>query len=622
MSVLDELRRRNVFRVAILYIAVAWLILQATDVLSSLLELPEWAGKVVVVILAMGFPLALVISWLYELTPEGIRRDSSDIPAASRAESARRLNLLTLCAAVLAITVIGIDRLIPERSTAAEPAQITADAESPVSETAKNPPASQAIAVLPFVNLTSDPEQEHLANGITEEILNLLANAQGLRVTSRTSAFSFKGTQEDLPTIARKLGVSYVVEGSVRKAGNSVRVTAQLIDVATDTHLWSQTYDRQIDDVFAIQSDVAGQIAHVLNTAMSTDELSQIGARPTENLAAWQSFVSGRSIYRSRVDQDDIEQAMAFVDAAITADPGFARAHSLRAVLLLKRAHIARSLEDAEDHLQGAVDSAEHALELNPHLGEPYFVLADTAFWQGRLDDAERWYREAVARAPNNADGRSSYGFFLVATGYLNRGWAEFQRAAELDPLSPVIFWTSAFAALTVGRLDVVTDFIVRSRENGFTGWQLQAIKGGVAMQEKRYEDAELLYAAALPDRKDELAASFAAIRKRAIDDETRAMLDQLGTYGPPGAARWHTEVHAGDLDAAYATAWSDLESAASAGSFPEAYRPDWWFPVVAPFRQDPRFADLMEEMGLMDFWRRHGWPDRCVPRDDTVVCH
>ncbi|HSD70760.1 MAG TPA: hypothetical protein VLB07_14470, partial [Woeseiaceae bacterium] len=202
MSLLSELKRRNVFRVAVMYLAVSWLVLQATDVIGSLLGLPSWAGKLVVLLLSIGFPAALVFSWLYELTAEGIRRDSAVAEAESaRRDTARRLNLLTIAAALLAVVVIGIDRLIPERPTASQPEN-----------------RDVAVAVLPFVSMSAEAEQEHFADGITEEILNLLANVRGLRVTSRTSAFSFKGQSVDLPTIARKLGVSHVVEGSVRKS--------------------------------------------------------------------------------------------------------------------------------------------------------------------------------------------------------------------------------------------------------------------------------------------------------------------------------------------------------------------------------------------------------------------
>ncbi len=618
MSLLSELKRRNVFRVAVMYLAVSWLILQATDVLGALLGLPSWAGKLVVLLLVIGFPSALVFSWLYELTPEGIRRDSAAAPdELARRDTARRLNLLTIAAALLAVVVIGIDRLLPERPAAGRPES-----------------RGVAVAVLPFVSMSAEAEQEHFADGITEEILSLLANVRGLRVTSRTSAFSFKGQSVDLPTIARKLGVSHIVEGSVRKSGNSVRVTAQLIDVESDAHIWSETYEREIDNVFAIQSDVAGQIARVLSTALSADELSLIGERPTDSLGAWQNFVSARSLYRGRVTSADIESAMSFVNAAIEEDPDFARAHALRAALLLTIANNTEPAGPNPDRFQTAYDAANLSLSMAPQLGEPYFILAYGAFIEGRLQDADRYFQEAIIRAPNNADGRNWYGTFLLATGYLGDAWAEKQRAAALDPLSPVISWQVSFAAMVVGHWSVVGDFAVKSRENGWSSWQPKVLEAISLWHQRHYDELETHYYEIFPDRTEQIAKAFDAVRNRHIDEDARRMLDGLRAYGPPVVARFEIEVHAGDIDAAFATAWS-VVTWRSAGNGPEAGRaqvpadgmsavaiqPDWWLPSMEEFRQDPRFAELVTASGLMDFWKEHGWPDLCQPAGDTLQC-
>jgi len=619
LSFFSELKRRNVFRVALLYLAVSWLTLQATDVLGSLLELPGWVGKLVVILLTAGLPFALVISWLYELTPDGIKRDSSQtVDESRRHNTADRLNFLTIATAVLAILVIGIDRLTPEQN---------------------NPGMKLnqfvTLAVLPFVNLSSEADQEFFADGITEEVLNLLANVQGLRVTSRTSSFSFKGQSVDLPTIARKLGVSHVVEGSVRKDGNSIRVTAQLIDVNSDAHIWSHTYEREVTNVFAIQSDVARQIARVLATAMSADELSLIGERPTTSLAAWQSFVTARGIYQSRVSHDDIEKSMSLVDAAIADDPTFARAHSLRAALLYSRAFSIASPERAEEVLQSAITTANYALELAPQLGEPYYILAQCALARGELNTADQLFRDAIARAPNNADGRDWYGLFLLESGYLDRAWTEKKRAAELDPLSPIISWQVAFAAVTTGHLEFVSEFAQKSRENGWPGWQPEAIEGGAAMQRDQFDAAEEHYIRAFPRAVKHVADAFKAISSKNIDAGLRTILDGQAVYGPPGVAQFHVDVLAGDLDAAFAAAWSELDSNSliaadgsggparrSDGKLGEPIRADWWFPNMSEFRKDPRFVELMRAVGLFAFWQEHGWPDLCEPAGDSLQCH
>jgi TolB-like protein/tetratricopeptide (TPR) repeat protein len=617
MSLFGELKRRNVFRVAAIYLASSWLVLQAADVLISLIGLPPWLGQLVVGMLAVGFPVALVLSWLFEFTPDGLVRDSADMAESpGRRQRARRLDILVVAVAALVAAIVLAQLLWPARV-------------DPQGETrgAAQPPAATAIAVLPFVNLSPDPEQVYLADGITEEILNLLGNVQGLRVTSRTSVFSLKNTELDLPAIGRKLGVSHIVEGSVRKFGTQVRLTAQLIDVAHDAHLWSETYDRDLADVFAIQSDVAAKIARVLRTAMSTDEQSLIGNRPTDSLAAWQSFIAARNTYLGKVTQDAYTRAMGLLDQALQADPGFGRAHALKAVLLLDQANTPPELEAAKQ-------AAHRALELAPLLGGPHYVLAGAAAYEGLLGEAEQEFRTAISRSPNSAEGRIMYARFLLGAGYLERAFAEAQLAAELDPLSPANFWSAAFIAMTSGHLEAARAFTARSRANGWIGWQPDAIDGGADLQAGDLESAQRHYTAAFPDHAAALELVFKAIRERHIDAETRALLARMGSYGPPGAARWGTEVQAGDLDAAYATAWKYLATlvpdAVSDGTvvpLPDArrvgdrIRGDWWFATGAPFRQDPRFVELMEAVGLMAFWLEHGWPDLCIPDGEGLRC-
>ena len=344
MSFLGELKRRNVVRVAMLYVVSSWVILQIIETLGSMLELPGWVGKLAVLALGLGLPIALGISWAYELTPDGLKRDSSVPPSESqRHDNARRLNVVTLIVAVIAIMTVALDRFLPDgnahRPDAAVPAVVAEDAakaSAPATTSVAVRPTT-GIAVLPFANMSSDAEQDFFSDGVTEEILNLLANVDGLRVTSRTSSFSFKGQAVDLPTIARKLGVSHVVEGSVRRAGDRVRVTAQLIDVASDTHLWSETYERKLDDVFAIQADIAGHIARALKITLGADDLALIGKPPTVDMESWQQFLQARYKLRNRKTAADLDDVLNLVDAAIARDPNFARAHSLRALALLLR---------------------------------------------------------------------------------------------------------------------------------------------------------------------------------------------------------------------------------------------------------------------------------------------
>lgn len=644
MSLLAELKRRNVLRVAALYLAASWLVLQITDVLSSLLALPRAVGHFVVVVVALGFPVAMIVAWIYELTPAGLQRDADvSLDPTTRRLVARRLNLLTLGVALLAIAAVVVNSYLPSQPAPPSPPGDAPEA-APAGE-------AKAIAVLPFANQSPDAEQEYFSDGVAEEILNLLAGVDGLRVISRTSAFSFKGQQVDLPTIARKLGVGYVVEGSVRTAGDRVRVTAQLIDVGADRHLWSETYERRLDDVFAIQSDVAGQVTRVLKIALGAEELASIGRAPTANLDAWQRFLKARYLLRNRTSPGDLQDALSLVDAAIELDPRFARAHSLRAlILLLRPIWESGNVEFEMQRASGATESdvarleadwaeaireANVALQLDPKLGEPHAVRALHAQARNEYAEARRSFRWALARAPANPDIRNWYGSFLLEAGYVEAAIAEKLRAAELDPLSPLIAWHLAYAGIAAGRVDLMLGFSAKARENGWPGWEAWAIEGGAAMAQGRIDEAERRMIRALPPREAEIRQSFDALRKQRIDEPTRRMLAGLQPYGPPGVGRFFVQARAGDVDAALETIVSTIDPAslrtadgkggpprAAPGDRPgSVLRGDWWFIGSAAVRRDPRFADLVQRLGLVDFWREAGWPDHCRPIDDGVAC-
>src|SRR6476620_5958908 len=256
-SFLRELKRRNVFRATILYVGAVWALAQGISQLGPSLGAPEWALRWFLVAAATGFPFWIAFAWFYEFTPEGLKRESQIDPAQSiAAHTGKKLDRW-----IIAIMAIAIVLLLTNTFVWHKGAGLSADADSvPVME--------QSIAVLPFVNMSSDKEQEYFSDGISEELLNLLAKIPQLQVTARTSSFSFKGKETGIPEIARALHVAHVLEGSVRKAGNSVRITAQLIKAGTGTHLWSQTYDRKLDDIFAIQDEIAADVVKQLKVTL------------------------------------------------------------------------------------------------------------------------------------------------------------------------------------------------------------------------------------------------------------------------------------------------------------------------------------------------------------------
>ena len=292
MSFFDELKRRNVVKMTLLYAVASWLILQVADLSVSLLELPHWIGKTIFLLLALGFPFVLIFSWVYEMTPEGLRRETNiDSGQSIKPEIGHKMNVLIVVMLALAISGLIADRLMPE--TMVQKAK-TNDGEAAVQPDIAISAPNRSIAVLPFVNMSSDAEQDYFSDGLAEELLNLLAKVPELRVAARTSSFSLQGRDLQIAEIGRILNVSSVLEGSVRKSGNEVRITTQLIHAEDGYHIWSETYDRRLEDIFAIQDEIAAEVVAQL-------KIKLLGAVPTvreSNPAAYALFLKARYLGR------------------------------------------------------------------------------------------------------------------------------------------------------------------------------------------------------------------------------------------------------------------------------------------------------------------------------------
>jgi TolB-like protein len=310
-------KRRNVFRVGIAYAITGWLIAQIAGLAAASFFAPDWVMKMIITILLLGFPIAMVMAWAYEMTPEGLRRDAGD--EAGQSANTAKLDRTITIALITALAYFAYDKFVldPERD-AALLESVAVQSKEP--EVAVEQPAvtaeaqSQSIAVLPFVNMSSDPEQEYFSDGLSEEILNLLSKVRGLKVTARTSSFAFKGKNEDVRYIGKTLNVSTVLEGSVRKSGEQVRITTQLIDVSSGTHLWSDTYDRTLTDIFTVQDNVASEILAALQVHVST---APTRGRPTENPEAYALLLKAKAT----LSFGDPFRAETFLNKAIELDP-------------------------------------------------------------------------------------------------------------------------------------------------------------------------------------------------------------------------------------------------------------------------------------------------------------
>jgi len=432
LSLFNELKRRNVFKVGFAYIVMAWLVLQVADVILNNITAPDWVFRVILLLLGIGFLLALFFAWAYEMTPAGLKRESEvDRSASITQQTGKKLNNLILVVMALALGYFAYDKYVSSGEDVAAGAGNT-------EANAVNPPAGQAaaspdksIAVLPFVNMSADPEQEYFSDGIAEELLNRLAQFPDLKVAARTSAFQFKGRNLDVEDIGRQLNVGHVLEGSVRKGGSTLRITAQLIDSQTGFHMWSETFDRDASDVLKVQDEIAGAIATALHSKLGGGEVVPAVTRAI-NPVAYDDYLQARALVAKRW-LDNLDKAIVAYDRAIARDPKFSAAWSGRAF-----AYLLRPLWDAPvgDTLAIADNSAEQALLLDPNNSEAFMVRGMAASFNRNLAAAKTDLDHAQALSPGSVDVINMDGDFHNWHGALGEGERLKRLAMTLDPLS------------------------------------------------------------------------------------------------------------------------------------------------------------------------------------------
>jgi TolB-like protein/Tfp pilus assembly protein PilF len=431
---LTELKRRKVYRVAVAYAIVAWLLIQAASILFPTFEAPPWVMKVFVTAVILGFPVALILAWAFEMTPGGIRREEEVAPRESKApKTGSKWTAIIVTAGVLAAALL-VFQFTRTRSSA------TATAPK---QTAPTGTTDKSVAVLPFENLSSDKENAFFAQGIQDEIITTLSRISGLRVISRTSTANYKSAPENLPEIARQLRVSNVLEGSVQKAGDRVHINVQLIQADNDAHLWAQSYDRQLTDIFGVEAEVAKSIADSLQTTLSPQEKARVETKPTTNADAYVLYLRGRD-YQTRPDNllQDFRSAINLYDQAIKLDPKFALAH---ARLSATASNVYHFYEPTETWKQKAHAEALESLRLQPNLGEGHLALGLYHYYME--SDYEAALRElglAAAALPNDGD----VGLYTAAVERRRGKWtqalAAYQRAEQVDPRNSVMLYDSA----------------------------------------------------------------------------------------------------------------------------------------------------------------------------------
>ena len=474
MSLFEELKRRNVLRVAAAYVVASWLVIQVVETIFPAFGFGDAAIRIATIVLAIGLIPALILAWAFEITPEGLKKEKDvDRSQSITPHTGKKLDRMIMVALALALGYFALDKFVlsPQREAAQQQQQVEQLASA--TEEARQEGRSEAlvesygeksIAVLPFVDMSPDKDQEYMSDGIAEELLNLLAKIPELRVISRSSAFSFKGKDIDIPTIAEQLNVAHILEGSIRKAGDRIRITTQLIEARSDTHLWSETYDRVLDDIFGIQDEIAQKVVDELKFTL-LDDTPQAAQTDPE---AYEQYLVGQHLMHQRT-KASIEQATIHFERALHKDPAYAPAHAATAVAWMLLQDSARTYGDLplEEAVAKALPAAQRALELDPDLAEAHAAMGFIQFQQQNFEETLNSWNRAVDLNPNFALVYSWRGILLGDIGKYQQELESLRAATELDPLSVNVLNNYAMALFQRGRYDESDNFMQRIKAIG-----------------------------------------------------------------------------------------------------------------------------------------------------------
>ena len=453
MNLFGELKRRNVFRVGIAYLLAAWVLLQVIDFVLDAISAPNWILQVFLLTAAVGFIAVLVFSWVFEMTPEGIKRESQiDRSQSITPQTGRKLDRVIIGFLALAVVVLLTDRFWDRPDSPTEPVGGRSAADPGHRPQFNTDSSARSVAVLPFVNMSDDAGNEYFSDGISEELLNVLVRVEGLRVPSRTSSFSFKGSDKKIDEIGKELQVDHVLEGSVRKAGNRIRVTAQLIDVNTDTHLWSETYTREVDDIFAVQDEIAQAIVDALKLTLSGTERGSLAQHSTDNVEAYNKYLLGRHLWNQR-STESLIAAVEPLMAAVAIDPQFDQAWAALAdAYVLIPEYRGGSIAE---FVPKAKDAAGRALEINPDSARALTTRGYIrAMYDYDFSGANADFARAIELEPGYATGHQWYAEILAAQGLIDEALEQADLAIQADPRSAIVAHVKGWILMYTDRQD------------------------------------------------------------------------------------------------------------------------------------------------------------------------
>jgi adenylate cyclase len=571
---LAELKRRNVYKVAIAYAVVAWLLMQIATQVFPFLEIPNWAIRLVIMLIVIGFPIALIIAWAFELTPEGLKRTEFADELPTKVPRNRAWIYVVITAGAISVGIFFLGRYTSSKQSAELPAK--------------------SIAVLPFDNQNRDPDTDYLSDGIPESIINSLSQLPNLKVMSRNSVFHYKGKDTDAQTVAKELKVQAVLTGRMTQRGDGLSISVELINAQDNSEIWGQQYNRKLADVFAVQEEIAREISDKLRLKLTGAERQQLARHPTENLKAYQYYMQGRS-YAQRRTREDSLTAVRYCEKAIEEDPNYALAYAG-----LTDAYTTLGAYGYIAPIEGrhkAGEAARKALALDDHLAEAHAALGQgyVAFAPSNFSLGDGELRRAIEISPSLALAHFYLGVSLVRQGRLDEGFEEFVKARELDPLSSII--ARAMALPYYLKRDYARALELLRQANELGPALSTTFEVGIYVQNGLFNDTFAELEKAKRERKNDsiliydTGMIYAAQGKRAEALESIKHLEEM-SGASLNQAHYIAKIYAALNEKEMAFSW--LERGLATGAVGFFYKDE---PVWDPIRSDPRFEALVAKM-------------------------
>ena len=594
MKLLGEMKRRNVYRIGMAYIVASWVLIQAGYVTVAYFQAPAWVMGLVLTFLIAGFPIVLYFTWSFALTTDGIRKESdlAKFDNLTR-KTGHKLDYITMALLAVIVGMVTLEKYMPVPpgvEVASEKARIAQAPEpDPVIE-------ENSIAVLPFINMSADASQDYFSDGLSEELLNVLTHVSGLKVASRTSSFAYKNDNRNIRQIARALRVASVLEGSVRKVGNRLRITAQLIDTSNDRHLWSDTYDRDMTDIFEIQADIANAIVAALTKELGVGLQSVNVDSATSNLDAYDLYLKARELFIAR---ENLPTSWQLLDQVTEMDPDFVRAWE--ALAAVRSVATSWFPGDGIDHENLALIAARRALELDPGLSMPYAVIGMKHQTTGEgYGGAISNLDIAIQNDPNNATAWLWRGITIKDMGYIDKAVADFEQCLQIDPAYLICSQYLAMALLGQGKIEAAIKQFESTIEDNFHSNDTNFVSYYVHSGQRNMA----LVVAALAMRNDNAPVKYWI---EAIEDPNGDHSSRVERFN-----EWGKDLNLDicDMDAVATAMRQDhcYPTVKNAGLM--------WQPDTAYYRKTPAFKEFVNTH-FMEYWQANGFPRKCRPLDD-----